>query len=164
MKATYTVCFSMFATMLLLLTSCKKEDPNTIHVPAPPGPPTTAQVSSVQLDGGNVSGRWTMTFEQFVTFRNDTLWDFDTLTHTPGEYIMEFSGNQLQFIDTQGPDTALFSYSISGNHLTLIDGSDNIVFEYGISPQGVMRWYTTATYTSGPNVYKDYDDYLFERY
>lgn len=149
----------------VIVASCKKDDPNAIQVPRPPGPPTTAEVSAVELNGGSLNGRWTMTLEQVVTMRNDTLWDFDTLRYPAGELMVQFvTGNQLWIIDATGPDTTLYTYSVSGNQLIIEDGVDDIIFLYGISPQGVMRWSNTDTWTSGPNVYRDYNDYLFERY
>jgi hypothetical protein len=152
------------AIAIMLFASCKKEDPNTIHVPAPPGPPTTSQVSSVQLNGGIFSGRWTMTFEQSVTMRNDTLQYFDTTTQVPGMYIVEFAGNLLYIIDTTVPDTSIYTFTANGNQITLEDGVDDIIIRYGVSQQGVMRWYLTDTYVSGNNIYEYHDDYLFERY
>ena len=155
----------LFAVIAMsALSSCKKEeDPNAIHVPAPPGPPTTSQVSSVQLNGGYVLGRWNMTFEQVVTLRNDTLQNFDTLTYPQGEFTAEFTNNQLILIDTFLIDTVIYPYSISGNHITLVDGPNLIVLAYGISPQGVMRWSFEDAYTSGSNSYRIYEDYLLER-
>jgi hypothetical protein len=162
MKTLHTACCSVIALMVLSLSSCKKENPDAVQVPGPPAPPTTSQVASVQLNGGNVIGRWTMAFEQYVTFRNDTLQDFDTATYPPGIFIAQFTSNQLMIID--GLDTTLYPYTISGNQMTVDDGGDDIIFSYGISSQGTMRWSMSSTYSSGNNLYRYYDDYLFERY
>jgi hypothetical protein len=152
--------FLIASACTLILFSCKKEEvthgPSPVHITGNPA------VAAISLNGGNVSGRWTMKFEQFLTYRNDTLWDTDTLTYSPGELVLNFFSNgNMELMD--GFDTVAGTYSTSGNQITLFIDQDVVVFTYGVQ-NSRMRWRIIESYTNGGDFYRDEADYLFERY
>ena len=151
--------FIIASACTLILFSCKKEEvtngPSPVHITGNPA------VAAVPLNGGNVTGRWTMTFEQTITYRNDTLWDNDTLTYAPGELVVTCANGIFEMFD--GVDTVSGTYSTSTNHITLVIDQDTILFLYGIT-NNTMRWRIVESYTNGPDFYRDESDYLFARY
>jgi hypothetical protein len=153
---------SLSAIVFILFgTSCKKEDPNVVHVAAPPHPPTSSLVTGIPLNGGNISGRWTLTYLQSWNEINDSLTYYDTASYSPGMITVNFFTNgTLELIDG---DTGIYPYWCSGNQLYVMDVPDTIVFNYGTTGNK-MRWNETEDYWIGPDHHQaEYDD-VFERY
>ncbi len=143
--------------------SCKKEEDNSVHVPAQPQAPCSPIVCSVPLNGGNVIGRWTLTYEQIVEYVNDTFDSYDTMAYIPGQLMVDFRSNGDMYLYDLG-DTSVWTYSVSGNQMILNDGVDIFTVNYGV--QGThMRWKLTTTDVDvNNNIIRREDDYIFERY
>lgn len=157
----YSGIFICVFVLTLALQSCKKEEDNSTHVPAPPHAPSSPIVNSVPLNGGNISGRWTFVYDQTIQYENDTMTYYDTASYPPGFVIVNFMTNDtLELIDG---DTTYYPYWVSGNNLSIIDSPDTLLYTYGVATNR-LRWHKEESYQLGNTFYEYIDDLIFDRY
>lgn len=150
--------------IILILTAfsaCKKDEVKYGY-PALPQTPVDPLVNSVSLNGGNLVGRWAFVYERDVYYHNDTLYNQDTSSYAPGEFVIQFYSNQTYKIWENGIPSDSGSVQLSNNTFSM-DGSDPITYGVSSSPHR-LRMHTTTNYTISNILVRDEWDGIFDPY
>lgn len=159
------LCYSsIFLFVAILFFSCKKEETH----PAGQQPhyftlPPDSVVDAVPLNGGNISGRWSITYERQLEYMNDSLFSQYTDTFALGEGYIFFHGSDYA-IWFQQAQTDTGTYVVNGSSLTLqSQNSGTIDLTYGVNNQS-LRLHSSSVDIQNNITYKTYEDDIGQRW